>query len=81
MLLPEAAPLFGLHIGAGGLHLVVEPGDAGQDVRRLFGAGRCRLIELPSGMRPAAHLDDAFFSEELIIAAVGVGMDIPLDNH
>ncbi len=78
MLLPEAASLFSLHIGTGDLHFVVEPGDAGQDVRRLFGARRCRFVELPPRVRPTAHLDNALFSEEFIVAAVGVGMDIPL---
>jgi hypothetical protein len=29
-------------------------------------------------MGPAAHLDDARLPEQLIVAAVGVGMDIPL---
>ena len=30
-----------------------------------------------SNFRRAAHLDDVLFSEEFIVAAVGVGMDIP----
>jgi hypothetical protein len=78
MLLPEEAPFLGFHVGAGGLHLVVEPGDAGQDVRRLFRTGCCRFVELPPGMSPAAHLEDVLLFEELIVTAVGVGMDIPL---
>ena len=77
MLLPEAAPLLGRHIDAGGLHFMVEPGDAGQDVRRLFGARRCRFVKLLPRVSPASHLDDVLYSEEFIVAAVGVGMDIP----
>jgi hypothetical protein len=76
MLLPDAAPLFRLHVGAGGLHLVIEPGDAGQNVRRLLGARRRRLVELPPGMRPASHFHDTRFPEEIIVAAVGVGVNI-----
>ena len=77
MLLPEAVPLLGHHIGAEGLHLMVEPGDPGQDICCLFGARSCRFVELPSSMSPATDLDDAFFPEELIIATVCIGMDIP----
>lgn len=78
MLLPEDTPLLGLHIGRGGFHLVVEPGDASQDVRRFFGTGRNRFVKLPPRMGPTAHLDNVFLLEEFIVAAIGVGMDIPL---
>jgi hypothetical protein len=76
MLLPKEAPLLGLHVSTGGLHLVVEPGDAGQGVRRLFRARSGRFVELPPHVSPAAHLDNALFFEELIVAAVGVSMNI-----
>ena len=76
MFLPVTLPLFRCHIFTGGLHLVVEPGDAGKDIRRLFRARRGCFVKLPPRVGPAAHLDDALFSEEGIIATVGIGMDI-----
>ncbi len=78
MLLPEATSLLGLHIGRRGLHLVIEPGNAGQDVRRLSGTGRGRFVKLPPGMGPTTHLDNVLFFEEFIVASIGVGMDISL---
>ena len=50
--------------------------DAGDYLRRLLGTGGCRLIELPAGMHPAGHLDDAVLAEQFIIAAIGIRVDI-----
>ncbi len=57
---------------------MIEAGDTCQNIRRLPGTGRNSFVELPSGMSPTAHFGNTRFPEKLIVAAVGICMNIPL---
>jgi hypothetical protein len=75
--LGEHASVFGGH-GPAFFFDLIESCDAGQDFDGFDFAGGSGLIELTPCVRPTPYFDDPIFPKELVIAVIGIGVDIAL---